>query len=33
MREASINGLFAINDAREPIGALNILDLVRAGIF
>ena len=33
MREGSINGLFAINDAREPIGALNILDLVRAGIF
>jgi arabinose-5-phosphate isomerase len=33
MREGSINGLFAINDAREPIGALNMLDLVRAGIF
>lgn len=33
MEEKNINGLFILNDQQEPIGALNMLDLVRSGIF
>ena len=33
MREHSINGLFVVNSDHVPTGALNILDLIRAGIF
>ena len=33
MRQHSINGLFAVNPEQRPIGALNALDLMRAGIF
>ena len=33
MRQHSINGLFAVDPERRPIGALNALDLMRAGIF
>ena len=33
MRQHSINGLFAVDPEQRPIGALNALDLIRAGIF
>jgi arabinose-5-phosphate isomerase len=33
MRQHSINGLFAVDPEQRPIGALNVLDLMRAGIF
>ena len=33
MRQHSINGLFAVDPDQCPIGALNALDLMRAGIF
>jgi arabinose-5-phosphate isomerase len=33
MQQRSINGVFAVNAASQPIGALNALDLIRAGIF
>ena len=33
MRLHSINGLFAVDPEQRPIGALNALDLMRAGIF
>ena len=33
MRQHSINGLFAVDPEQRPIGALNALDLMRAGIF
>ena len=33
MRQHSINGLFAVDAEQRPIGALNALDLMRAGIF
>ena len=33
MRQHSINGLFAVDPKQRPIGALNTLDLIRAGIF
>ena len=33
MRQHSINGLFAVDLEQRPIGALNALDLMRAGIF
>ena len=33
MRQHSINGLFAVDPGQRPIGALNALDLIRAGIF
>ncbi len=33
MRQPSINGLFAVDPEQRPIGALNALDLMRAGIF
>jgi hypothetical protein len=33
MQQRSINGVFAVDEAGQPIGALNALDLIRAGIF
>ncbi|MDP6948381.1 MAG: KpsF/GutQ family sugar-phosphate isomerase [Arenicellales bacterium] len=33
MRHRSINGVFVIDPAGRPLGALNALDLIRAGIF
>ena len=33
MRQHSINGFFAVDPEQRPIGALNTLDLIRAGIF
>ena len=33
LRQHSINGLFAVDPEQRPIGALNALDLMRAGIF
>ena len=33
MRQHSINGLLAVDPEQRPIGALNALDLMRAGIF
>ena len=33
MRLHSINGLFAVDAEDRPVGALNALDLIRAGIF
>ena len=33
MRQHSINGLFAVDSEQRPVGALNALDLMRAGIF
>jgi arabinose-5-phosphate isomerase len=33
MRHHSINGLFAVDAELRPVGALNALDLIRAGIF
>ena len=33
MQLHSINGLFAVDDENRPLGALNTLDLIRAGIF
>jgi arabinose-5-phosphate isomerase len=33
MRQRSINGVFAVDGAGQPVGALNALDLIRAGIF
>ncbi|WP_345854477.1 KpsF/GutQ family sugar-phosphate isomerase [Shewanella algae] len=33
MDENDINGLIVINDANEPIGALNMLDMVKAGVI
>ena len=33
MRQHSINGLFAVDPEQRPVGALNALDLMRAGIF
>ena len=33
MRHHSINGLFAVDAEHRPVGALNALDLIRAGIF
>ena len=33
MQLHSINGLFAVDDENRPLGALNALDLIRAGIF
>ena len=33
MQQKSINGVFAVNEDGMPVGALNALDLIRAGIF
>lgn len=33
MQRHSINGLFVVNSTGNPIGALNALDLMRAGVF
>ncbi len=33
MQNNSINGVFVVDDDQRPIGALNALDLIRAGIF
>lgn len=33
MDEKSINGLIVVNDAHQPIGALNMLDMVKAGVI
>ena len=33
MRRRSINGVFAVDEADRPVGALNALDLIRTGIF
>ena len=33
MRQRSINGVFAVDGTDRPVGALNALDLIRAGIF
>lgn len=33
MQDNSINGVFVVNEQNQPIGALNTLDLIRAGIF
>ena len=33
MRQRSINGVFAVDEMGKPVGALNALDLIRAGIF
>ena len=33
MRQRSINGVFAVDGTDQPVGALNALDLIRAGIF
>jgi arabinose-5-phosphate isomerase len=33
MQQHSINGVFAVDTAGRPVGALNTLDLIRAGIF
>ena len=33
MQRHSINGLFAVDSAGRPAGALNALDLIRAGVF
>ena len=33
MQNNNINGVFVVNDTGQPIGALNTLDLIRAGIF
>jgi len=33
MRQRSINGVFAVDGTGQPVGALNALDLIRAGIF
>ena len=33
MQRHSINGLFAVDADRRPVGALNALDLIRAGVF
>lgn len=33
MQRHSINGLFAVDSGGRPVGALNALDLIRAGVF
>jgi arabinose-5-phosphate isomerase len=33
MQQRSINGVFAVDTDGRPVGALNTLDLIRAGIF
>ena len=33
MQQKSINGVFAVDEDGMPVGALNTLDLIRAGIF
>ena len=33
MQQRSINGVFAVDRTSKPVGALNTLDLIRAGIF
>jgi len=33
MQQRSINGVFAVDEEGRPVGALNALDLIRAGIF
>ncbi|HAF74755.1 MAG TPA: D-arabinose 5-phosphate isomerase, partial [Gammaproteobacteria bacterium] len=33
MQRHSINGLFAVDQNGRPVGALNALDLIRAGVF
>ena len=33
MQNNNINGVFVVDEAKQPIGALNTLDLIRAGIF
>jgi arabinose-5-phosphate isomerase len=33
MDEKSINGLIVVNDAHQPIGALNMLDMVKVGVI
>ena len=33
MRQRAINGVFAVGENGHPLGALNALDLIRAGIF
>ena len=33
MQRYSINGLFAVDSSGRPAGALNALDLIRAGVF
>ena len=33
MQRYSINGLFAVDADKRPVGALNALDLIRAGVF
>ena len=33
MQNKNINGVFVVNDQNQPVGAVNALDLIRAGIF
>ena len=33
IQDNNINGVFVIDNSRKPVGALNTLDLIRAGIF
>ncbi|MBB1382783.1 CBS domain-containing protein, partial [Shewanella sp. SR41-2] len=33
MDEKSINGLIVVNEKHQPIGALNMLDMVKAGVI
>ena len=32
MEDKNINGLFIVDDNNKPIGALNMLDMLRAGV-
>ncbi|MCU7369345.1 hypothetical protein PEC18_00090 [Paucibacter sp. O1-1] len=33
MEEKNINGLIVVNQQDQPIGALNMLDMVKAGVI
>jgi arabinose-5-phosphate isomerase len=33
MENKSINGLLVVNESQQPIGALNMQDLLKAGVF
>ena len=33
MEEKNINGLIVINSKQQPVGALNMLDMVKAGVI
>jgi arabinose-5-phosphate isomerase len=33
MDSKNINGLIVVNDKHQPIGALNMLDMVKAGVI